>query len=179
MKNTEMAESAAHGAATRKTPKPVATPFPPRKWSQMGNMWPRTAHRAARAWAERKGVPGIRSAPRNPPSQTAEQPLSTSSRKVAAPRPLPPERRTLVAPILPLPTERMSSLRKMRTSKYPVGMDPSRYAATAMRMMARSMTIESLAGGAGEQGLGPGAESQEVTPLQGSARAAAGFAPAW
>ncbi len=53
-----MAARAAQGAATRKTPKPVATPLPPRKRSQMGNMWPRTAQRAARAWAERKGHGG-------------------------------------------------------------------------------------------------------------------------
>jgi hypothetical protein len=46
---TPMAASAAQGAATRKTPKPVATPLPPRKPSQMGNIWPRTAQRAARA----------------------------------------------------------------------------------------------------------------------------------
>ena len=46
------------GAATRKTPKPVATPLPPRKRSQTGNMWPRTAKRAAMAWALRRAGRG-------------------------------------------------------------------------------------------------------------------------
>ena len=45
---------------------------------------------------------------RKRPARPRRQPLSMSSRKVAAPRPLPPERSTLVAPMLPLPTERMS-----------------------------------------------------------------------
>ena len=59
-----MAASAASGAATRKTPKPVATPLPPRKRSQTGNMWPRTAQeggegldssRTWEVWAMRSG----------------------------------------------------------------------------------------------------------------------------
>jgi len=45
---------------------------------------------------------------------------------VAAPSPLPPARITLVAPMLPLPTLRMSSCRKRRASRYPLGMDPRR-----------------------------------------------------
>ena len=47
-----------------------------------------------------------------PQSQTAKNPFSTSSRNVTAPRPFEPERITLVAPMLPLPFSRMSSLRK-------------------------------------------------------------------
>ena len=35
-------------------------------------------------------------------------------------------RETLVAPILPLPILRTSSPRKMRTRRYPKGMEPSR-----------------------------------------------------
>ena len=46
------------GAATRKTPKPVATPLPPRNLSHTGNMWPRTAKRAARASTLRCGTMG-------------------------------------------------------------------------------------------------------------------------
>jgi hypothetical protein len=53
-----MAAIAPHGAATRKTPKPVDTPLPPRKRSQMGNMFPRTAKRAARASKLRIGAVG-------------------------------------------------------------------------------------------------------------------------
>jgi hypothetical protein len=37
------------GVAARKTPKPVETPLPPRKRSQTGKTWPRTATSAARA----------------------------------------------------------------------------------------------------------------------------------
>ena len=48
-----MEERAARGAATRKTPKPVATPLPPRKCSHTGNMCPSTAETAARACASR------------------------------------------------------------------------------------------------------------------------------
>ena len=59
--NSEMAASAAPGAATRKTPKPVATPLPPLKRSQMGNMWPSTAHKAARACALTRRTQGSRS----------------------------------------------------------------------------------------------------------------------
>ena len=55
-----MAASAAQGAATRKTPKPVATPLPPRNPSQTGNMWPSTAKSAARASALRRSNPGVK-----------------------------------------------------------------------------------------------------------------------
>src|SRR5208282_5545378 len=103
---TPMAAKAAIGETTRKTPKPVATPLPPRNLSQTGNMWPRTAQRAANASAVRKGTEGIQSEASQAPSQTAAQPLRTSRIKVAAPRPLPPARSTLVAPMLPLPKER-------------------------------------------------------------------------
>ena len=120
------------GRGDRKTPKPVATPLPPRKRSQTGNMWPSTAQRAASASRVRSGTDGHEQRAEQRAQPDGGAAFEQSRRNVAAPRPLPPERSTLVAPMLPLPTERMSWWRKMRTSRYPVGMDPSRYAATAM-----------------------------------------------
>src|ERR1051326_7380711 len=43
------AQRTALGAIMAKAPSPVATPLPPRNFSQMGNMWPRMAQRAASA----------------------------------------------------------------------------------------------------------------------------------
>src|SRR5215469_12135593 len=48
--------------------------------------------------------------------------------RVRIPRPLAPERATLVAPILPLPVVLMSCLRKIFTSRKPNGIEPRRYA---------------------------------------------------
>src|SRR3984957_17037225 len=69
-----------------------------------------------------------------------------SPRNVARPRPLPPERRTLVAPMLPLPTERTSCLRKRWTSRHLTGIEPSKYATAMTSRPTRSMTKVSLTG---------------------------------
>ena len=50
-------------------------------------------------------------------SCTASEGFAEVEQRVAMPRPLAPERATLVAPMLPLPVARMSCLRKMRTSR--------------------------------------------------------------
>src|ERR1039458_2745943 len=85
--------------------------------SQLGNMCPKTAQRAASASTLRWGTEGSRGEATKAPSSTAAAPLAASRTKVAAPRPFPPERNTLVAPMLPLPTVRMSSWRKRRTRR--------------------------------------------------------------
>ena len=58
-------------------------------------------------------------------STTASQPFNASASSTAMPAGLPRMRSTLVAPILPLPTVRMSMPRALATRK-PVGMEPSR-----------------------------------------------------
>ena len=57
---------------------------------------------------------------------TAAVPLSMSPSKVAAARPLRPVRKTLVAPILPEPTERKSGAPASRVNKMPNGIEPHR-----------------------------------------------------
>src|SRR6202048_2671891 len=107
----------------RNTPRAEATPLPPRKRSQMGKTCPRiAATAAATARAESGGAGGWA-------ILTARKALPRSRKRVARARPLAPERATLVAPMLPLPVERMSSFLKMRTRTYPKGIEPRRYAA--------------------------------------------------
>src|SRR3954470_16711914 len=57
-------------------------------------------------------------------------PLAASRRRVTIPN-KGEVLATLVAPMLPLPVARTSAPRKTRTSKYPKGMDPSKYPPTA------------------------------------------------
>ena len=122
-------KSTAFGAIITNAPNPVATPLPPRKFSQMGNMWPATANNAAKAApntnsgdeagiVSRHGMRPIDVCPRieefkSAPHTTAIDPFSASSNRVKIPRPG-DLRATLVAPMLPLPVRRTSSPRKIR-----------------------------------------------------------------
>src|SRR5215475_12700200 len=64
---------------------------------------------------------------------TAAQPFKASANKTKMPAALPKERNTLVAPMLPLPTVRISRARALATRK-PVGMEPSKYPKIAVAM---------------------------------------------
>ena len=84
-----------------KTPTPVATPLPPRNFSQTGKQWPRTA--ADAATAARTGSSKIlsaRKAGRNPFR------MSMSATGTASFQPF--KRRTFVAPVARLPNWRIS-----------------------------------------------------------------------
>src|SRR5580704_8210587 len=100
------------------TPSVVAMPLPPLKESHTGNMWPSTAPAAA---------PTAASSPSWAAISTATAPFKASSSKVAAASPLRPVRSTLVAPILPEPTLRISPNPAARVSSRPNGIEPSRY----------------------------------------------------
>src|SRR5579883_289973 len=105
------------------TPRVVATPLPPLKPSHGGNMWPSTAPAAAAA----AGI-GPHSELK---TSTGMRPFSASSTSVAAASVLLPVRSTLVAPILPEPTWRMSPRPAARVSSSPKGIEPSRKPTTA------------------------------------------------
>ena len=98
-------------------PSVVATPLPPLKRSHTGNMWPSTAPAAAPTAAIWLTWTTI---------STAATPFNASSSRVAAASPLRPVRSTLVAPILPDPTLRMSPKPAARVSSRPNGIEPSR-----------------------------------------------------
>ena len=99
------------------TPSVVAMPLPPLKESHTGNMWPSTAPAAA---------PTAASSPSWAAISTAAAPFNASSSRVAAASPLRPVRNTLVAPILPEPTLRISPNPAARVSNRPNGIEPSR-----------------------------------------------------
>src|SRR5947208_8138814 len=67
-------------------------------------------------------------------SQTEKNPLAISSSSVTKPAARPVVRRTLVAPMLPLPEVRTSGPVVHLTTRYPKGIPPTRYAATSARM---------------------------------------------
>src|ERR1700737_3663960 len=122
------ASAAAHESPSE-TPRPVATPLPPRNPSQTGKQWPSTAataQAAARAsWlANGAGSASVRD------QSTGARPFTASRISVAAAAPLPAARATLVAPMLPEPTARTSFPVFARAIKRPKGIDPQRYAAT-------------------------------------------------
>ena len=100
----------------------VATPLPPLKRSQTGKLWPITA-----------ANPATRPASQGARARTATAPLPPSSTTVAAARALLPVRSTLVAPMLPEPSRRISPSPAVRVSTRPKGMEPSRYPAAAAR----------------------------------------------
>ena len=108
--NTAIASKTAFGVSRKKEPRPVATPLPPRKRSQIGNMWPLTAASAATNATVR--LPG-QSAIAIP---TAASPFTTSRTSVRTPS-FGDVRATFVAPIFPLPVVRTSAPRNARTSK--------------------------------------------------------------
>jgi len=140
------------GARARNAPRAVATPFPPRNLSQRGNMCPRIANVAATAARTSTiGGSGVHACSGklgalesiqsmtsgrliSIAAATAANPFKASSSRVAIPN-AGDVRATLVAPMLPLPVARTSVPRKNRTSRYPKGIDPSRYPSSALARM--------------------------------------------
>ena len=112
----------ANGAGINNVPRQVATPLPlglkPRK---RGYICPQTAATAVMAVNHRHGAVSTRIAP-----MIGRRPLKISHSRTTTAHHVPAARRTLVAPILPLPIWRMSVLKIQRTMIKPKGMDPSR-----------------------------------------------------
>ncbi len=115
--HTATAISAEGQASAASAPKPVATPLPPLKPSQTGNMWPKVA-----ATAPTSAPSGAN----RPPIRAPAAPLPASSSRVAAASRLLPVRSTLVAPILPDPMSRISPSPAIRVRISPKGMEPIR-----------------------------------------------------
>src|SRR5262249_12347826 len=120
---TSAAGAVAIQARARNAPNPVATPFPPRNRRKTGQQLPMIARTAA---APIDGGEGSRSRA----APTAAAPLATSPSSVTTAGSLPRGRRTLVAPMFPLPADRMSMPPKRRETMYTMGTAPSRYAAS-------------------------------------------------
>src|SRR5208282_5472286 len=100
MIQTAAAAATASQQIGRKTPRPVATPFPPLNFSQTGNMCPITARTAAAII--QRALPPVQ----RPAIQTDRQPFPASKSRVRVPASAPALGATLAAPILPLPLER-------------------------------------------------------------------------
>jgi len=98
------------GATPRNAPPQVATTFPPRaKRRNSGRQWPSIAAPPASTPA--------RWPTKSVASSAGAKPFATSSAITGAPRLAPYVRQTLVAPMLPLPTVRMSTRLNRRTSQ--------------------------------------------------------------
>src|SRR5262245_31552010 len=96
---TARAAKTAHGSIAKKTPNPVATPFPALNFNHTGKQCPMTASAAAAAT--------IQVVPASPvnhrATRTAAAPFNASSASVKTPAAFPALRETLVAPVPPLP----------------------------------------------------------------------------
>src|ERR1043166_8868073 len=105
----------------RKAPSPVATPLPPLNRKKTEKQCPAMAAKAAvpitagLLWLSREAI------------ATDAQPFPASRISVAAPATYPADRRTLVAPVFPLPVKRISLPRLQRYIKNPKGIEPSKY----------------------------------------------------
>ena len=105
---TAATPSPASGSSTAMTPKLVATPLPPRNPRKGLKLCPTTAatpHSAATGSSRCRARA----------MTTASTPLRMSKIATASAGPLPSERSTLVAPLLPLPTCRISTPRERAT----------------------------------------------------------------
>src|SRR5437763_888540 len=100
--NNTAATPVASGVRTQNTPAATATPLPPWKRSQTGEICPTTA--AAPVAATAAAPPAVRCA-----ITTAATPFATSSTMTATARHAPVVRRTLAAPTFPLPTSLTST----------------------------------------------------------------------
>ncbi len=115
--------AAMNGTVPRRTPIVVATPFPPRKPRNTGKTCPSTAaspHASCAVGVTGRATHGAR-------PHTATNPLTRSRQNTSVPAPTPATRVTLVAPTFPLPTVRTSMRLRRFTSRYAVGIDPTRY----------------------------------------------------
>src|SRR3990172_7716609 len=117
---TPTAMKATVGRRARRTPRKVATPFPPRNLRKIGYKWPRKVASATPAtWAS--------DAPKVRPRATGAHPFSMSRARVRAAAPLPTARRTFDAPMFPLPIALTSTPLDPLAIRRPNGMEPDRY----------------------------------------------------
>src|SRR5438445_8673062 len=100
------ARTSATGASASSTPPEVATPLPPLKPRQRGQLCPMTAASPIDARAI-----SLSPRPSRMPAMTGMKPFSPSATRVRVNAPVPPARKTLAAPMLPLPSLRRSWLR--------------------------------------------------------------------
>src|ERR1043166_2889362 len=119
--------SSAPGTSARRKPAEVAIPLPPLKWSQHVKLCPRIAPRPAQIRNHSRAGPSV-SMPNHVETNvasntTAIQPFKTSTTSTRKPAALPNDLETLVAPIFPLPTLRISIPRALARRK-PEGTDP-------------------------------------------------------
>jgi hypothetical protein len=105
------------GAAASSAPKPVAMPLPPLKPIIGEKVCPRIAATPTR-------IASTSPAPARVASQVGRKPFSASSISTVRPTFAPSTRNTFVAPMLPLPTLRMSTPRS-RAAQYPNGSAPA------------------------------------------------------
>jgi hypothetical protein len=108
-----------NGENTRKTPAEVETPLPPLNFSQIGNMCPRM---------QKKDEANVSNGSQKilmPPATTI--PLQASRRRVNKATFFPPDRRTLVAPVLPEPQVLISIPLHSFVKMKPVGNEPTMY----------------------------------------------------
>src|SRR6267154_5709757 len=132
-RNKSMEPRSAGGQSTRNAPAAVATPLPPRNFSQIGKQWPSSADSAA-SIIQVALPPVMRAA-----SQTGAAPLAISNSSVSSAGNGPATRATFVAPMLPLPDLRTSPPPNNRVNSTPNGMDPSTYAAMGIPIVAREI----------------------------------------
>src|SRR3989304_3235841 len=117
---TPATRNATFGRRAKRTPRKVATPFPPRNLRKTGYKWPRNAASATPAtWAS--------DAPKIRPRATGAHPFSMSRARARAAAPLPAARRTFVAPIFPLPISLTSTPFDALAIRRPNGMEPDKY----------------------------------------------------
>src|SRR5919197_3880756 len=123
------ATSAVGLAMKSSAPNPVAIPRPPRPCSVTGQQCPTTANVPATASATGRQSPlGTSACARN----TASAPFATSRMATSAAAPGPSVRSVFVAPVLPLPSRRRSTLRYSLPTTNPLEKDPMRYATAAV-----------------------------------------------
>src|SRR3970282_1148478 len=116
---TPATRKATFGSRAKRTPRKVATPFPPRNLRKTGYKWPRNAASATPA-TRASDAPTIR------PRATGAHPFSMSRARVRAAAPLPTARRTFVAPMFPLPIALTSTPLDPLAIRRPNGMEPDR-----------------------------------------------------
>ena len=121
-------------------PNTVATPLPPRKSAQMGNICPITAVSPNPICKLTKSVSLGMYCGSNKASFTAASPFNMSSIITNVPQVGPSTRYVLVAPGLPLPYSRISISKNQRLIQTDVGMLPIRKA----RIMINSSFMELL-----------------------------------
>jgi len=93
----------------RRTPRVVATPFPPLKFKKIVQLCPRIQLRAVSMRKRSLEARGRAAMIRSPIKTTARRPFKISSNNTATPGPFPNTLKAFVAPTLPEPNLRMST----------------------------------------------------------------------